>query len=141
MKRFYFALISIVLFGTLQAQVSITSSDMPVSGDIISLRTTNSVNGLNYTNAGSNFVWDFSTLPGTADVIDTFVSVLSTSPTYYISFINPLDPAHMATVAKKQSIPSVPFVQISDGYSFQKNSTSQFSEVGVEIITIFGFSS
>jgi hypothetical protein len=131
MKKLYLGLISISLFFTLQAQVSITSSDMPVSGDMISMRTTNSVNGLNYTNTGNNYTWDFSTLSGTADVIDTFLSVGSTPVFYNIAF-------YMATVAKKQSMPSIPGIPISNGYSFQKNSSSQFSELGVGL-TISGF--
>jgi hypothetical protein len=66
-------------------------------------------------------------------VIDTFVSVLSTPLLYNVAFSNPFDLVHLATVAKKQSIPSIPLVPItfSDGYSFQKNSSSEFSEVGV----------
>jgi hypothetical protein len=137
MKKLYLGLIFIALFGTLQAQVTITSSDMPVSGDMISMRTTNSVNGLNYTNTGSNFVWDFSTLTGTADVIDTFMNVSSTTVSYYTFFFLLADQTHKATVAQKQSIPSIPGVPISDGYSFQKNSNSEYSEVGVGL-TISG---
>jgi len=131
MKKSLLALAAILIIATTQAQVAINSSDMPVPNDIINLRTTNTVNGANYTIAGSNQTWDFTGLSETAEAIDTFVNVLSTPILYNVAFSNPFDQTHLATVAQKQTIPSIGTFQISDGYSFQKNSSSQYSEVGV----------
>jgi hypothetical protein len=137
MKKSIPGIISILLFSTIQAQVVINSSNMPVPADIITMRTAATVNGANYTTAGNNHTWDFTALSGTTEVIDTFVSVLSTPLLYNVAFSSPFDQTHLATVAQKQSMPAIPMITISDGYSFQKNSTSQYSEVGVGL-TISG---
>ncbi len=131
MRRALLGFVFALLISSLQAQVVIDKNSMPVSGDTIRLRTANSVNNIDYTLTGANYNWDFSTLVYSGTVIDTFVSVLSTPILYNVAFSNPFDQAHLATVAFKQSMTNLPMLQISDGYAFMKNSTSQYAQVGV----------
>ncbi len=120
-----------------QSQTTINNSNMPAAGNIIPLRTAAGVNGIAYTATGADFVWDFTTLTSNGNVQDTFLSVFSTPLTYNIAYSNPFDQAHLATVATKQSMAAIPLLQISDSYSFLKNSSAQFAEVGVGL-TISG---
>ena len=131
MKKFFllasFALASL----TIRAQISITSANMPVAGNIIPLLQTSNVNGIDYALTGANYAWDFSSLSPTTTTIDTFLSVLSTPLTYNIAYSNPFDAAHLATVATKTTMPSIPMLNITDTYIFMQNKSAQFSAVGV----------
>lgn len=118
-------------FSSVKAQVVVDSLSMPVPGDMLSMRTSTSVNGINYMQTGSNFIWNFTSLTSTTQAIDTFVNVLSTPLAYNVAFSNPFDEAHRATVAYKQSLMAMPMVQISDSYFFMKNSYQRFSQVGM----------
>jgi hypothetical protein len=133
MKKFSLLLLLLILISELKAQIVINKTNMPVPGDTIRLRTANSVNGIDYTQTGANYLWDFSSLVYSNTVFDTFVSVLSTPLLYNIAFSDPLDQAHLATVAFKQSQQYLPILQISNGYAFMKNSTSQYAQVGVGV--------
>ncbi len=133
MKKYFLLYISLLFLNGLSAQVVIDNTHMPVPDDTISRRTTNSVNGLDYTLTGSSYTWDFSSLSSPNSVVDTFVSVLSTPVLYNVAFSNPFDPEHLATVAFKQTMQSIPIMQISDGYSFMKNSSAQYAQVGVGV--------
>lgn len=131
MKKLLLLTLSVLLISAVNSQVVIDSNSMPVPHNIIKMRTTNSVNGANYTAGGANHIWNFTALTTTAQVIDTFVSVFSTDIVYVLVFGSSSDPVHFATVASKVTMPAIPTVTITDAYSFQKNSYSQFSEVGV----------
>ncbi len=133
MKRSFLWFVSLFLISSLHAQVVIDNSSMPVPGDTIRRHTTNTVNSIDYTLTGSSYTWDFSSLHSPNSTIDTFVNVLSTPILYNVAFSNPFDQEHLATVAFKQTMQNIPMLQISDGYSFMKNSSSQYAQVGVGV--------
>ncbi|MEI6123449.1 MAG: T9SS type A sorting domain-containing protein [Bacteroidota bacterium] len=115
----------------MQAQIVITSGNMPVAGNIIPLQTATTLNGIDVTLTGASYAWDYAALTSASVTIDTFLSVFSTPITYNIAYSNPFDPAHLATVATKQSLAAIPMLPISDTYAFLKNSSTQFAQVGV----------
>jgi hypothetical protein len=133
MKKILLLLMLLILISGLKALIVINKTNMPVPGDTIRLRTAYSVNSIDYTLTGTNYIWDFSSLVYSNTVIDTFVSVLSTPLLYNVAFSDPFDQAHLATVAFKQTQQNLPILQISNGYAFMKNSTSQYAQVGVGI--------
>jgi len=131
MKPFYTSCILISVTLCAHAQVVIDSSQMPVPGDTIRLSTTNNLNGLNYTNTGTAFIWDFSTLSPSGEVMDTFVTVNSTNLAYMAVYANPFDQDSKATVAQPQEMQTIPMLDISEGFNFYKNTTSRFVMLGL----------
>ena len=131
MNKFILFLFLLLAVLSVQSQTTINNSNMPSPGNIIPLRTAIGINGIAYIATGADFVWDFTALTSNGNVQDTFLSVFSTPLTYNIAYSNPFDQAHLATVATKQSLAAIPMLQITDTYSFLKNSSTQFAEVGV----------
>lgn len=132
MKIFLFATLFFFccIFFT-NAQPAIDSTDMPVPNDTIKRTVINDLSVINYTNTGSNFIWDFSMVNGADNAIDTFISVLSTPFTYIAVFYNPFDLEHKASVASPQPpFQSLPGVQIANMYNFYKNTSEYYGQVG-----------
>jgi hypothetical protein len=131
MKPFYTSIVLIFATLALNAQVVIDSSHMPIPGDTIRFSTTNNLNGLNYTNTDTAYIWDFSSISSTEDVMDTFVSVNSTNMAYMAVYANPFDQDNKATVAQPQKMQAIPMVQITESFNFYKNSSSRFVMQGL----------
>ena len=131
MKPFYTTLILILVALCANAQVVIDSSQMPVPGDTIRFSTTNNLSGLNYTNTDTAYIWDFSSLSPSEEVLDTFVSVNATNLAYMAVYANPFDQDSKATVAQPQEMQTIPMIEISEGYNFYKNSSSRFAMLGL----------
>lgn len=118
------------------AQITITSADMPVVNDTIRLSVTNNIQGQDPTLTGANYVWDFSMLTPSSQKIDTFFSVTSTPVAYQFYFNNSvLYASHKASFAKRGQDfvmpPIVPIpLSITEVFNFSKNSTSKFENVG-----------
>lgn len=118
------------------AQITITTTDMPVVNDTIRYNTTNNIQGLDPTLTGANYTWDYSTLTSTTQRIDTFFSVTSTPFAYQFYFNNAiLYAAYKANYALKGQDfvmpPALPIpLSITEVFNFQKNSTSKFENVG-----------
>lgn len=118
------------------AQITITSADMPVVNDTIRLSVTNNIQGQNPALTGANYVWDYSMLTPNSQKIDTFFSVTSTPVAYQFYFNNSvLYASHKASFAKRGQDfvmpPIVPIpLSITEVFNFSKNSTSKFENVG-----------
>lgn len=82
MKKIYsfFAFLSIVNVCT--AQIMITASDMPVSGDTLRYSTTGSVAGIDITTTGAGTTWDYSSLVAVAQRVDTYKTAVQVNPLY-----------------------------------------------------------
>lgn len=125
-----FWLLGMLLMNTVLsfAQITITTSDMPSSGDTIRKSTALNTSGLDYTLTGTDYTWDFSNLFTISQTVDTFVSVSSVPLWYQIVFI----PNFVANLAQKYpEIDTIPELQIVDPYRFFKNSNSSFNDVGI----------
>ena len=131
MKKFIFLLIAVFLFNAAKTQVVINSLSMPTQNEKIKNRTTNSVNGANYTATGANYTWNFTGLTSTTQVIDTFLSPLATSFAEYYKFIDATDTARYSNLAIRTAMMSLPGLTITDAFTYFKNSYSKFLDLGI----------
>jgi hypothetical protein len=113
------------------AQITIRDGDMPMVNNTFSLSTTTDILDLDPELTGLNYSWDFSTLVPQSQRIDTFFSVSATPFVYQLFFSNIfLYPNHKASYAIRGQDLGVPQVSISEVYTYFKNSTSAFDNVG-----------
>jgi hypothetical protein len=114
-----------------KAQISITMSQMPSSGDTARMSIAN-LNSLgNYTITGVNHNWDFSNLTPTSQTIREFKSSFSTPYGFYF-----LPPKYGEKILDAVPLPNIPLggitISIEDIYSFyRKNGTSTFNSEGL----------
>jgi hypothetical protein len=110
------------------AQITITSADMPNAGDSIKLSMTNSIGSADATLTGPNFTWDFSALTPNSSQFDKYDSP-STFPVPYNYIFNPTNttygknnPQRTGTIA--------PGYSIDAAYDFFKETTVNFRQIG-----------
>lgn len=124
--------ISTLIFATaglikLSAQISITSTNMPVINDTfrVSIASLSSVG--DYTATGANYIWDFSTLDSTNQQIRKFQPGSSTPYAFYF-----FPPKYGEKTLDSIPIPSFSGFSIKNIYSFyRKNSTTSFNAEGM----------
>lgn len=134
MKKFFLSILFIALsVNILYSQITIDKNDMPNINDTIRLSTTYSVNGIDYTLTGNDFLWDFSTLEPLTQKVDSFVDVSSTPVSYQYFFNNGIIyPQYKSDLAlKSPDIDTISEFQLTDNYIFFKKDDSYFSEVGM----------
>lgn len=139
MKILYTSILIIVTL-SLKAQITVTESDMPLSGDTLRTSTTLPTSvGLNI-QAGANVTWDYSGFTAQSQTVTEFEDISQLPFTYQAIFNNPLNPSLMADygVTGGDSI-NIPNLQITNPYTFYKKSSSSYSIVGFGV-TISGFS-
>lgn len=124
--------ISAIFVLKLNAQVSITSSEMPQLDTVYHFHNA-SVLGVDFTTTGADVVWDYTGLTNTGFSADSFANPGITPLVYQLVFNNFLYPSYDATHAQPGSelvLPStIPF-EITTVYNFYKNSSSSFKMVG-----------
>ena len=79
-------LIFFVSITTSQAQISITASDVPVSGDTLRFSDADPTSTIDLNTTGANVNWDFSSLAPISQTIDSYKSALSVSPLLAFSY-------------------------------------------------------
>jgi hypothetical protein len=132
----------IFLFGfQINAQIVITSDDMPGPGDTVRKSNTAVLDGINYLPGGPDQTWLFDELTVVSQQVDTFVNVSETPAIYQLFFNNQfIYPAYKSTVALKLSqFIAIPTVNLTDTYLFIKVSDEDIREVGYGV-TIEGVS-
>jgi hypothetical protein len=129
MKKFTTILLCMLIIGQIFSQITISSSDMPVSGDTI--RTSIGVNseGYDFARTGNNLIWDFRGLENMGQQLDTFLTVTQTPIIFWPFFLT------SSNLARKVSgagiIPGLP---IENAFQyFDKNSTS-FTDIGTGLV-------
>jgi hypothetical protein len=126
-------LIVILLSGIkINAQVVITSADMPVPGDTIRRSITAVLDGMNYQQGGPGQTWLFDELTVVSQQVDTFVNV-SETPTVYQFFFNNqfIYPDYKASVALKMAeLTAIPGLTLTNSYQFIKVTNDDYREVG-----------
>lgn len=116
---------------SLSSQISITSANMPISGDTARYTSANLNSIGNYTTTGFNYIWDFSTLDSIGQGIRQFLP--STSTPYFFYF---LPPKYGEKTVDSVPIPAIPLggttISIKDIYSFyKKNGSLSFNSEGL----------
>lgn len=133
MKTLLFFLFCLCIFN-LKSQISITSTNMPVSGDTCRYSKASLTSIGNYTATGPSYNWDFSTLDSTGQDIRKFVPSSATPYSFY--FFAKYGEKTLDSVP----IPAIPGFPLSmkNLYSFyKKNGTMSFNAEGLGI-TISG---
>lgn len=127
MKKPLFFLFFLSIFN-LKSQISITSTNMPVSGDTCRYSNASLTSIGNYTATGPAYTWDFSTLDSTGQDIRKFVPSSATPYAFY--FFGKYGEKTLDNVPLP-TIPGFP-LSITNVYSFyKKNGTTSFNAEGL----------
>lgn len=128
MLRFILLISAAIIVMDMNAQIGISSSDMPQAGDTIRKSSALNIAGYDFTVTGEDYTWDYGGLNPVAQSVDTFVSVSSTPWLYQIVFLT------SANLAKPlQDFDQIPNFQVTDAYEYYNNKSSGFSLVGFAV--------
>lgn len=122
---FYVLLSSILV----NAQITITSDDMPSPGDTIRTSIGINTDSFDFAATGENFLWDFRALNPMVQRVDTFLSVTETPIAFWPFFIGsanlvaPFNPSQLF-----QGLPD------AEAFRFLNNSASSFKDVGYGVL-------
>jgi hypothetical protein len=112
-----------------EAQITITSADMPVAGDTVRTSFALNFENFDFSRTGSNETWDFSTLAAASQRLDTFLTVKQTPVLLWPSFFA------SANVVQKVALGELlPGIQIDNAYQFFNRSTNSFKDFGYGIL-------
>jgi len=130
MRKIYLSFLGIVIIlitaGSSSAQITIGSSDLPNTGDVIRISNGQAFPGMNAALTGPDYTWDYSQLAPTSQTVDTFVSVLSTGLYAFQFYTN-------SSFALKSNTPTVSLfgvLSIDYEYDFFKKSPSAYVQTG-----------
>lgn len=116
---------------SLLAQISIGTSDMPISGDTIRYSNARLSSVGDYTTTGANYSWNFDTLRPTSQGRRDFVAGPNTPYSIIFGFTaygeKTLDTVPIPNIP----IPGVPSISITDVYSFYSKSSTKFITEGL----------
>jgi hypothetical protein len=132
MKILFTLLLSVTLVCS-EAQISVTTNDMPSSNLSFLYETTTDLSGEDFTLTGSGYAWDFSFASANQNDTVFFDAVTSTPFAYQFFFNNQFQyPAHKANYASPGSDVNPPGgqVTIENRYNFFKNNSSSLEVVG-----------
>jgi len=105
--------------------------DLPQAG-IDYYRSLGTGNGIDVTETGANYTWDYTSLERTSHDTFRYDQVSQTPVFYQFLFNNPLSSDYYSTEAK--SSPDVDiggFISMTDNYLFSKQTSSYWNEVGI----------
>ncbi|MDF2453391.1 MAG: hypothetical protein K0S26_2895 [Bacteroidota bacterium] len=129
MKKLLFFLFCLSIFN-LKSQISITSTNMPVSGDTCRYSNASLTSIGDYTTTGASWLWDFSALDSTGQDIRKFVPSSVTPYGFYFAG------KYGEKTLDEVPIPSIPgfTLTMKNIYSFyKKNGTASFNAEGVGV--------
>lgn len=112
-----------------EAQITITSADMPVAGDTVRTSFALNFENFDFSRTGPNETWNFSTLTASSQRLDTFLTVKQTPvllwPSFFVS----------ANVVQKVSLGELlPGIQIDNAFQFFNRSTNSYKDFGYGIL-------
>lgn len=128
-KNFLFLFVLFTM--TIKSQITITSAQMPVSGDTIRYSNARLSSVGDYTTTGTNYNWHFDTLKPTSQDLRNFYPALSTP--YFIFFFPPKYGEKTQDTVINVNIPTVGPITITDVYSFYRKTSSLFASEGLGI--------
>ncbi len=131
-KVFTILFFSVLIFGVLSAQITITRNDMPNVGDSLIFTETIPF-GIDYEATGENYIWDFSTLGGGSQSADYYTAVSSTPLLYQIVFNWPFWNPLASIASPNNDITFIPGIAFTDYYDFYKEQNASYTSVGFGI--------
>ncbi|MFZ4520356.1 MAG: T9SS type A sorting domain-containing protein [Bacteroidales bacterium] len=114
-----------LITSSLYSQVVVNQSDMPVAGDTLRVSVTNIVPD-GYASTAMDTTWNFSALEALSQRVDTFASTSVTPSIYQLIFVL----QGGANLASPRSSIPIPGIPVSQGYTFFKNSSVSYSDLG-----------
>ncbi len=130
MKKTFTSLSLFIFTFVAQAQISITNTSMPLSGDTIRYSSATLASVGNYTATGANYVWNFSSLIPNSQKLREFKASLST-PYGFFFFPPKYGEKITDTVKLPVAVPGIP--TITDIYNFYKKTATVFAVEGLGI--------
>jgi len=112
------------------SQITITRNDMPNVGDSLLYTETLPPVGIDYTETGNNYTWNFSELGVGSQNAEVYVSVSSTPLLYQAVFNWPFWNPPASIASPGDDIMFIPGVAISDYYDFFKEQNTSYARVG-----------
>jgi hypothetical protein len=112
------------------AQITITRNDMPNIGDSLVYTGTVVPVGINYTESGPGFTWDFTALAGGTQDKEVYVAVSSTPLLYQAVFNWPFWNPPASIASPDDDFTFVPGLAFTDYYEFFKEQNASYSGVG-----------
>jgi hypothetical protein len=89
MMRIVLLFIAIFIANVATAQITITASDMPVSGDTLRMSTASPLDtNIHLADSGASHAWNYTSLVPLSQTVDTYKTALSVSLTYFLISIN-----------------------------------------------------
>ena len=130
MKIFYFLLSFALIFSDLNAQITITSIDMPSDNE--DYLVSNSFDlSFDPEASGADYSWDFSDLVSFSQDTISFVGIGSMPFIFQIIFNNPFDPNFQASEARNfNNLDLIPQLPIESAFLFTKTSSTALEELG-----------
>lgn len=125
MQKINFSILLMLFPALLFSQISITENDMPSTGDTIRTSNTINVGLIDYTSTGTDYSWDYSSLIPLTQQVDTFISITEVPWVYQFVFFLSSNLGQPL-----QNFESFPGFEVSEAYSFYKNSGSSYKMTG-----------
>ncbi|PQJ11010.1 hypothetical protein CJD36_013660 [Flavipsychrobacter stenotrophus] len=126
MNKVFLLLFTLLITSASYAQITVTASDMPISGDTLRYSTASPIGStINLGDSGTNMVWDYSALVPRTQAVDTYKTALSVSFTYALISLSAYGYKVSDTFPGGTFLP----VSINQLYTFfeKKTSPSRFS--------------
>jgi hypothetical protein len=131
--RIFLLLMLVALNTGLQAQITITSQDLPSANNYYRFSDGMITPAVDPLPTGAGFNWDFSFLQHISQGVDSFVTVSSTGTTYALVFADISFNTNRSNMAYKGgALPNIPAggIAITDVFSFFYKSSSLFHQTG-----------
>ncbi len=113
---------------SLNAQITVTSADMPNAGDSVLVSFTATMDSNDVTLSGANRLWDYSALIPDVQRYEKF-DAPSTFPSPFNLIFNPFNTSYGNENNILTSLP-IPGITLDMAYDFLKESTTKFRQIG-----------
>lgn len=108
------------------AQITITSNDLPSTGQTFRTSISFELGSYNFEETGANYTWDFSDLGSMMQRQSTYVPVTQVPIIFWPFF---LGSANQATEIEEFNL--IPELPIDGGYQFYNKTAAQYADIGI----------
>ncbi|MEO0310898.1 MAG: hypothetical protein RIQ89_555 [Bacteroidota bacterium] len=130
-KNFILSLFAVILGTPIWAQITISSADLPQSGDTIRSSIGTAFAGMDPSLTGANYNWDYSQLGLINQTVDTFVDESVTNPLFAAVFINVGFNTNRANQATAGPSFTLGGVNVDDVFNFYFNGNTEYRQPGL----------